>query len=164
MGINDIDNEGTFVYASSGEPITFSDWTKGEPNNDANGEDCVGHWETNQDVEWWQFGQSKIGWNDRPCDFEAPVVCEGDEQETNNIFENIPSQLGPLETTNLIVSLNDHVFKIEGTVYSYSNEKSNFDSAKKHCAQCGGKLFEPQNKGTYEKVKAKLKTLGITDW
>ncbi len=33
IGINDIDNERSFVYESTGQRITYSNWAAGEPNN-----------------------------------------------------------------------------------------------------------------------------------
>jgi len=46
VGVNDIAEEGSWVYASSGSPLAFNDWNSGEPNNydhgdDAGGEDCA---------------------------------------------------------------------------------------------------------------------------
>ena len=59
---------------------------------------------------------------------------------------------------------NDHVFKIDNKIYSFSSKVANFDSAQDHCSQLGGKLFEPQTRDTYNDVKANLKALGYQDW
>ena len=40
IGLNDIDNEGTFVWVS-GEPVTYTNWCEGEPNESPPGEDAV---------------------------------------------------------------------------------------------------------------------------
>ena len=61
IGVNDIANEGTFVYDSSGTTIVYENWNPGEPN-DAGGEDCT---EIN-------YGN----WNDMPCTWNLPFVCE----------------------------------------------------------------------------------------
>ena len=61
IGVNDIANEGTFVYDSSGTTIVYENWNPGEPN-DSGGEDCT---------------EIKYGnWNDMPCTTELSFVCE----------------------------------------------------------------------------------------
>nr|XP_006816513.1 PREDICTED: hepatitis A virus cellular receptor 1-like [Saccoglossus kowalevskii] len=42
IGLNDIDTEGTFVWAN-GEPLTFTRWAGSNPNNSGN-QDCVQMW------------------------------------------------------------------------------------------------------------------------
>ena len=59
IGLNDIDNEGTFVWAD-GSGSTFRFWASGQPNDDQDNQDCV---ETYGDVSW----------NDLPCDYT--VTC-----------------------------------------------------------------------------------------
>ena len=149
LGIHDISNEGTFVYDSTGEPIGFTDWTNGEPNNDGGEGDCVVHWQhwANEDV---------LGWNDRSCDYRTPVVCEAHELANFNLVEEI--------TIKQMTSANDLVFKIGGIVYSYSSKKASFVSAQQHCAKYGGKLFEPKSKATYTEVEKKLQALGLERW
>ena len=61
IGVNDIANEGTFVYDSSGETVVYENWNHGEPN-DAGGEDCT------------KVNNGK--WNDMPCEWALPFVCE----------------------------------------------------------------------------------------
>ena len=39
IGCNDISHEGRFVWVHNNQPITFSNWKPGEPNNVGN-EDC----------------------------------------------------------------------------------------------------------------------------
>ena len=44
IGIEDIDNEGTFVYHTSKTQIKFSHWANNQPNNNniwPGGENCV---------------------------------------------------------------------------------------------------------------------------
>ena len=66
IGLNDIAAEGEWVWAS-GEPVTFTGWLDGEPNDDFGpaGEDVVMIW-----------NRPPIGWNDIPVDSLAPFVVE----------------------------------------------------------------------------------------
>ena len=52
IGFNDIDNEGTFIWAD-GTEVTYTGWNSGEPNNAGN-EDCT-------DIS------SQNYWNDLSC-------------------------------------------------------------------------------------------------
>lgn len=81
IGLNDIQNEGTFVWVS-GEALTFTNWSFGEPN-DANGiEDYV-----NMYPNTFSTGE----WND--CD--NGVICVG----FNGVVEVVPT---PEPTTILL--------------------------------------------------------------
>ncbi|KAM3913288.1 pulmonary surfactant-associated protein D-like [Leptodactylus fuscus] len=62
LGITDIDTEGTFRYPD-GKTISYSNWAKGEPNNDKGVEDCV---------EMYFDGY----WNDKNCDEKRLIICE----------------------------------------------------------------------------------------
>ena len=63
IGLNDRAREGQWVWAS-GEPVTFTDWLAGEPNN-LSGEDAA-----------VVVNKPPIGWNDLPDDFAKPFVIE----------------------------------------------------------------------------------------
>ena len=68
IGINDISNEGNFVYASDSQSIGWTNWYAGEPNdssdaNDSDGEDCV-------HTIWADK------WNDGSCNHKLSFVCE----------------------------------------------------------------------------------------
>ncbi|XP_061171044.1 mannose-binding protein C-like [Saccostrea echinata] len=41
IGGTDEIREGRFVWASTGNSLTFTDWNRGEPNNDESKEDCI---------------------------------------------------------------------------------------------------------------------------
>jgi Lectin C-type domain len=58
IGFNDIASEGTFVWVT-GEPVTFTSWNSGEPNNSGGIENCA------------EISGSGGGWNDLPCDGQA---------------------------------------------------------------------------------------------
>ncbi|XP_036924602.1 collectin-11-like, partial [Sturnira hondurensis] len=67
IGINDLDREGSFVYADRTPMQTFSKWRGGEPNNAYDAEDCV---------ELVAAG----GWNDVACRTTLPFLCEFDKE------------------------------------------------------------------------------------
>jgi hypothetical protein len=67
IGINDAASEGTFVW-SNGDPVTYTNWNSGEPNNDApgGGQDYglmygAGRWDDNvNDTGPTSFGVAEI--------------------------------------------------------------------------------------------------------
>ena len=66
IGINDKDNEGQFVYDSSNEPISFSNWRAGDPDG-GTGSNCVG----------FQYREStKTKWIDATCSNKFRFLCE----------------------------------------------------------------------------------------
>ncbi|XP_064229764.1 pulmonary surfactant-associated protein D [Aotus nancymaae] len=62
LSVTDSKTEGKFTYPT-GEPLVYSNWAPGEPNNDGGSEDCV---------EIFTNGK----WNDRACGEKRLVVCE----------------------------------------------------------------------------------------
>ncbi|XP_029771515.1 pulmonary surfactant-associated protein D isoform X2 [Suricata suricatta] len=62
LGITDIKTEGKFIYPT-GEPLVYSNWAPGEPNNNGGAENCV---------EIFTNGK----WNDKACGERRLVVCE----------------------------------------------------------------------------------------
>lgn len=67
IGINDLEREGTFVYADRSPMQTFNKWRSGEPNNAYDEEDCV---------ELVASG----GWNDVACHLTMHFLCEFDKE------------------------------------------------------------------------------------
>ena len=64
LGLNDREQEGTFVWVATDEELTYSNWAPGEPN-DLLGEDCV------------SMDDSPAGeWNDASCSNTERYVCE----------------------------------------------------------------------------------------
>jgi len=63
--------EGTFVWLSTGRPLTFENWNSGEPNNykyeGGELEHCL---------ELWNRDGKGLKWNDSPCSFETYFICE----------------------------------------------------------------------------------------
>jgi len=65
IGAKDESTESEFVWETSQERLSFTNWYDGEPNNAGNGEDCV---------EVSNFRK----WNDLPCNEKRMFVCEFD--------------------------------------------------------------------------------------
>ncbi|XP_070198383.1 low affinity immunoglobulin epsilon Fc receptor-like isoform X2 [Littorina saxatilis] len=65
IGLNDIEQEGVFVWASSGRLLSFSHWGAGQPSN-WNGQEHCG-------MFWAHVGDR---WNDGTCNHQIPYVCE----------------------------------------------------------------------------------------
>ena len=65
LGATDVVTENKWFWAQSDTPLTyFSDWLKGEPNNYNSEEDCL------------TFNYDKRHWNDVPCTYKYPFVCQ----------------------------------------------------------------------------------------
>ncbi|XP_036592412.1 pulmonary surfactant-associated protein D-like [Trichosurus vulpecula] len=62
LGMTDIQKEGKFVYPT-GDPLGYSNWEPGEPNNKGGGENCI---------EIFSNGK----WNDKPCEEPHLIICE----------------------------------------------------------------------------------------
>ncbi len=65
LGITDIVTEGVWLYESDGQPITYSNWFKAEPNNHGGDEGCV------------HVQPASTNWNDIECYNVYAHVCEG---------------------------------------------------------------------------------------
>ena len=66
IGATDEEHEGNFVYQKSKQAVPTKFWNVGEPNNDEGKEDCVEMVKLEKDYKF----------NDVPCDFVWPFVCE----------------------------------------------------------------------------------------
>nr|XP_022295699.1 perlucin-like protein isoform X1 [Crassostrea virginica] len=64
LGGNDIEIEGVFKWVKSDLPMTYTDWSPGQPD-DAGGEDCVE-----------LRGAFQYHWNDLPCNIPHHFICE----------------------------------------------------------------------------------------
>ena len=65
IGIDDRLQEGQFTYASNGEPVTYTNWKNGNPDNADGDENCV------------KYGKGlDFTWNDVKCSEKNPVICE----------------------------------------------------------------------------------------
>ncbi|XP_016048320.2 pulmonary surfactant-associated protein D isoform X2 [Erinaceus europaeus] len=62
LSMTDNKMEGKFIYPT-GEPLVYSNWAPGEPNNNGNGENCV---------EIFTNGK----WNDKSCGERRLVICQ----------------------------------------------------------------------------------------
>ena len=61
IGINDIVEEGAFVYGSNGAQITWTNWGQSQPDGEEH-ENCV----CLNEGKWWDLN----------CDYSKPFVCE----------------------------------------------------------------------------------------
>ena len=99
IGLNDATNEGQFEW-SSGEPVTYSQWAPGEPNNDDGNEDYV--------HLFWHSVPVAASWNDYKYDaiafdgipihgvVEIPAVDTDNDGicDAQDNCPNIPGQIG----------------------------------------------------------------------
>lgn len=81
IGLNDIVSEGTFVW-DNGEPVTYTNWTPGEPNNAGN-EDCAQMYNTGL-------------WNDVSCgnSYEALIEVPVDMGFGDQVYLHCADSLG----------------------------------------------------------------------
>ena len=92
IGINDIKEEGTFIYGSNDAPITWTNWAPDQPNN-GDGEvqeDCVILAITeitylNNNYPLDSSKQEK--WFDGKCDYTLSFVCERGDSTVNDDIE-----------------------------------------------------------------------------
>ncbi|XP_033107156.1 macrophage mannose receptor 1-like [Anneissia japonica] len=66
IGLTDQQTEGTFLWID-GNPLSFTNWQKNEPNNADTGEDCV---------EIYGGNVQKGAWNDIPCSYQRGMICK----------------------------------------------------------------------------------------
>ena len=66
IGLQDIDNEGQFVYHSTRENASFLNWNSNQPNG-GTGQNCaiLGYTDSH-----------KGKWFDEPCTIKLPFLCE----------------------------------------------------------------------------------------
>ena len=64
LGINDIDIEGTFQYATGGN-LVFTNWEAGQPDNAGGAQNCA--------ILWYA---SINQWNDCQCWGQSASICE----------------------------------------------------------------------------------------
>jgi len=84
IGLNDIDEEGSFVWAESNDAVSYSNWAPNNPTDFDNGADCV--WKTHR-VE--EDGKDDIGWHDEDCDttelnYPVHALCEFQRYSRDN--------------------------------------------------------------------------------
>ena len=82
LGINNLANQGQYVYASDGQAVVDGMWKSGQPNYPYS-ERCVGYFDLTSQYD------SNAGWYDRPCDDNKFSICqvltyEGKEGKLNH--------------------------------------------------------------------------------
>ncbi|XP_045191059.2 perlucin-like protein [Mercenaria mercenaria] len=65
IGLNDLQEEGTWVWVNSNAPGTYTNWSKGQPDNAAHNENCA------QIKQPYNFL-----WNDSQCYTLLNYICE----------------------------------------------------------------------------------------
>ena len=66
LGMNDLANQGQYVYASDGQEVVDGMWLSGQPSSSS--ERCVGYFNLLTQYD------SNAGWFDRPCsDLKFPI-------------------------------------------------------------------------------------------
>uniref|UniRef100_A0A8W8NLT5 C-type lectin domain-containing protein n=1 Tax=Magallana gigas TaxID=29159 RepID=A0A8W8NLT5_MAGGI len=64
-GANDISVEDSFVWIGSNTPVTFTNWTGANPDDDM----------VTKDLDCVEIFYDST-WNDRPCPHLKPFICE----------------------------------------------------------------------------------------
>ena len=67
IGFNDRGTEGIYVWDSTGQPLSYTNWAEGDPNDSHPGEDYGG-----LTIDEVLGGQ----WVDTPCDMRWPPFCK----------------------------------------------------------------------------------------
>jgi C-type mannose receptor len=75
IGLNDLDNEGTFEW-ESGLSSSFVDWDNGEPNNGGGGEDCV---------SLLNLVVQHTDWSDYDCGMKISFICEDNDNDPKSL-------------------------------------------------------------------------------
>ena len=79
LGMNDLANQGQYVYASDGQAVVDGMWLSGQPNNE--NDRCVGYW------NMFDYSVSNSGWSDRPCDVLSFFICEVDHSGKKEMLD-----------------------------------------------------------------------------
>ena len=65
LGASDIQSEGSWIWNSNGNALSYTNFSQGEPNNSGGIENCLEMWLDNGE------------WNDQPCSDSSPYTfCE----------------------------------------------------------------------------------------
>ena len=67
LGGSDLNEEGSFTW-TDGSRWDYTEWFKGEPNNDLGSEHCL--------EDLYDYEQGWVDWNDRPCSEIRHFVCK----------------------------------------------------------------------------------------
>ena len=73
IGLTDVTEDGTFVWQSDGELVSYTDWLVDQPNGGIN-QNCV------------MLKRYPGGWNDASCDLLRPYVCQAPKRKSFTII------------------------------------------------------------------------------
>jgi len=133
IGVNDIADEGNWVYATSGSAVKVTNWNSGEPNNydhgdDAGGEDCA-------EI----VGGGLL--NDNTCKATRNSVCTYELQGWIVATFDYKKQPCPSGFT----LLNDACYAIGTAAVTYAEATAT-------CQSLGAKVVEPTNMASHKLV------------
>lgn len=174
LGLSDLETEGSFVWVD-GSPLTSSNWSSGEPN-DSGGEDCA------------QIFSGGL-WNDLPCGYSLPAVCEspceagidadqdgfeGCSEDCNDADPAIHPGVDDVCADGIDqdcngytddgVSCSECVSQVIGSnTYLFCSRPRTFDEARAHCQKLGADLTSVQSADEWNAVWSEsLNILGPT--
>nr|XP_029734465.1 perlucin-like [Aedes albopictus] len=76
IGASDNLQEGSFVWHETGEPVQYTSWAPGQPDNKWSNEDCV-------EIAYRWYTRWSWAWNDRQCTNEQNFICESHAERSN---------------------------------------------------------------------------------
>jgi hypothetical protein len=148
IGFNDVASEGNFAW-SSGEPVTFTNWAPGEPNDAIGGEDFTAIYQPGHPYasKWNDFGERVVSGN-LPINGVAELILQGGPPRIQ-----VQPQ-GALVNRGATISLSVSATGASPLRYQWQRNGTNISGA----TRTGYQLMNAQyaNSGTYRVVVTNL--------